>query len=531
MCPIAQLDFKTFRRNFTGRRIVILRLIICDDERIIRETIRNLIDWESLGIQIVGVCRDGIEAYDAIVDEYPDIVLTDIKMPGLSGLKLIQKITQTYDKIEFVILSGYGEFALATEAMKYGVKHYLLKPCNEKQIIEVMQQVKKECYHNRTLRNLQQEQIQVSNNLHQSIVRNIITETISSQENLTLLIKANSQFLNFDDVNYERCLFTFACVEDLQKVAQNFPKFFESTPQIAIHKYYIQNSLILFFENCEASYEKLDAQMKDLCRICTAPVKYQRKSFQNLRCLLEDLIESMRGFGMIYSIMGSGVSSIYNFSSLLEQSNQIVKKLQTVPQNERKEQLNKFCAILSCVNNPNILRSLITDILLCQPVQDCFDSSTGVTELLLSLEDLDDCNQIRSLLYEKIDSLIRQENENSPKYKSFIENTMSYVNTHLNDPNLSLKWIANNYLYMNVDYVSKQFVKQTGQKFSNYLNELRIERAKKLLLKCDPGKNSSISEIAEEIGCGDHPQYFSQLFKKYTGMTPSAYVKQYGRVS
>lgn len=92
MYPIPRFNSAMFCKILYWGCIIILRLIICDDERIIRETIRNLIDWDNLGIQIVGVCRDGIEAYDAIVDEYPDIVLTDIKMPGLSGLELIQKL-------------------------------------------------------------------------------------------------------------------------------------------------------------------------------------------------------------------------------------------------------------------------------------------------------------------------------------------------------------------------------------------------------------------------------------------------------
>ena len=69
-----------------------LKLLIVDDEKIIRETMAGLIDWNSLGIQLIGTARDGIEAYNMILDEYPDIVLTDIKMPGLSGLELIQKI-------------------------------------------------------------------------------------------------------------------------------------------------------------------------------------------------------------------------------------------------------------------------------------------------------------------------------------------------------------------------------------------------------------------------------------------------------
>ena len=122
-----------------------LRLIIVDDEKIIRESIRSLIDWESLGIEVVGVCKNGLEAYDAILDSYPDIVLTDIKMPGLSGLELIEKLNDTRENIQFIILSGYSEFEYAKQAMRFGIRHYLLKPCNENQIIEAIEDVKKAC--------------------------------------------------------------------------------------------------------------------------------------------------------------------------------------------------------------------------------------------------------------------------------------------------------------------------------------------------------------------------------------------------
>ncbi len=108
------------------------------------------------------------------------------------------------------------------------------------------------------------------------------------------------------------------------------------------------------------------------------------------------------------------------------------------------------------------------------------------------------------------------------KCKDFIEKTLSYVNENISDPNLSLKWISENYLFMNVDYVSKQFMKQTGIKFSTYLANIRIDLAKKLLVERGSDK---IYAIAEEIGCGNNPQYFSQLFKKHTGYTPTTYVK------
>ena len=118
-----------------------LKLLIADDERIIRETIFHLIDWKKYDIEVIGLCQNGLEAYDMILDESPDIVLTDIRMPGMGGLELIQKLSQTDLYIQFIILSGYGEFEYAKEAMKYGVKHYLLKPCNEQQILECIRTV------------------------------------------------------------------------------------------------------------------------------------------------------------------------------------------------------------------------------------------------------------------------------------------------------------------------------------------------------------------------------------------------------
>ena len=108
-----------------------LKILIADDEKIIRETIANLIDWQSLGLNLIGCGKNGLEAYNMILDEYPDIVLTDIRMPLLSGLDLIEKIYALNKNTQFIILSAYNVFEYAQKAMQFGVKHYLLKPCNE----------------------------------------------------------------------------------------------------------------------------------------------------------------------------------------------------------------------------------------------------------------------------------------------------------------------------------------------------------------------------------------------------------------
>ncbi len=92
---------------------------------------------------------------------------------------------------------------------------------------------------------------------------------------------------------------------------------------------------------------------------------------------------------------------------------------------------------------------------------------------------------------------------------------------------LSLKWLAENYLFISVGYLSKQFVKEEGERFSDYLNRIRMEEAKKLLALYS---NDNIKDIAKQVGFGSNPHYFSQVFKKYVGCTPSEYWEKQKKV-
>ena len=118
-----------------------LKLLIADDERIIRETISKIIDWKKYDIEVIGLCKNGIEAYDMILDESPDSVLTDIRMPGMSGLDLIREVHQTDIPIQFIILSGYGEFEYAKEAIKIGISDYLLTPVTSVSLLDTLKHV------------------------------------------------------------------------------------------------------------------------------------------------------------------------------------------------------------------------------------------------------------------------------------------------------------------------------------------------------------------------------------------------------
>lgn len=108
------------------------------------------------------------------------------------------------------------------------------------------------------------------------------------------------------------------------------------------------------------------------------------------------------------------------------------------------------------------------------------------------------------------------------KYSKTIREIIDYVNCNLECEELSLKWIADNLLYMNSGYLSKLFSRETGYKFSTFLLILRMETAARLLKKKE---ELNVYEIAEQVGFGNNPQYFSTVFKKYYGKTPKEFAQ------
>lgn len=118
------------------------RVLIADDESIIREGIKCLFDWESLGYTIAGEAANGETAYQQILALQPDIVLLDIRMPGMSGLDVIREARAQGFTGKVIILSGYSDFKYAQEAIRYGVQYYLTKPIDEDELEEILRSIK-----------------------------------------------------------------------------------------------------------------------------------------------------------------------------------------------------------------------------------------------------------------------------------------------------------------------------------------------------------------------------------------------------
>ena len=105
----------------------IMRVLIVDDEVIIRKGLSTVIDWEENGFLLLEPAESGEEGLEITQSKKPHIILTDIRMNGMSGLEMAKEVKQLYPETEIIVLSGYDEFAYAQEAMRQGVSEYLLK--------------------------------------------------------------------------------------------------------------------------------------------------------------------------------------------------------------------------------------------------------------------------------------------------------------------------------------------------------------------------------------------------------------------
>ena len=105
----------------------------------------------------------------------------------------------------------------------------------------------------------------------------------------------------------------------------------------------------------------------------------------------------------------------------------------------------------------------------------------------------------------------------------FVDVILRYVDGHYAEENINLKWIARELVFLNEDYISKRFHQRTGSRFTAYLNEVRVEKAKEYLETCQGAANE---QIAAKVGFGNNPKYFEKVFKKYTGCTPKEYRKK-----
>lgn len=498
-----------------------LKLLLVDDEEIICNSIVNLIDWEAIGIQVVGICLDGVEAYHTILDEAPDIVMTDIRMPGISGLELIERISRTNLNISFIILSGYGDFEYAKAALQFGVRDYLLKPCDEFQIMDCLKKVmevhKKLLFQSSTrlLENPYSQQLQ------KTLVYNIIRDGISLPLLENSFFDTYNNHLDLYDIPFR--LFTFYYLEkkNLDEHLMVLNEYFSSTnPGLIVYKIYILNVLIIFFPDYQTDYNQLYDFLNNLSVptqsiSCTCDIK----AYPNLFSLFNALIPRLKRFDILYFIENDRIVLNYNFKYATMQMSKLIEQLSNEDSN-LTDIISDLKNILDSVTDKDFMIQLISNLLISLNTKLSENPISVIMEQLLKIRQMNSFEEIISTTLDSVSSLMEKHLDHN-SYSIFIEKLINFTIEHLSDQNLTLKWISENYLYMNVNYVSRRFFQETNQKYSNFLMTLRVQKAKELLSE---NRTLKIQDIAELVGCGNNPNYLSRIFKKCTGITPSAYI-------
>lgn len=495
-----------------------LKLIIADDERVIRETISTIIDWKQYDIELVGLCKNGLEAYDMILDESPDIVLTDIRMPGMDAMELIEKISEIDSPPHFILLSGYGEFEYAKKAMKYGVKHYLLKPCHESQILESIQDVAKDCYQKYAMQYRREDQFQVANNMSHDVMFSIINDTIYRNQPYEDTFGTFEPFLDFHFTHYQLAYVYFLEEGHLEEFLVFLKDYCTNEmPYVTVHGIYTRNTLILFFKDCAGNYDAF----RNFLTSVELPGQQVRQevelvAYKDLSSLLSVILDKVRRYSIIYYIHNFHAISCCNYSFISEE----LEQLSIAILNGDSAKLKNLTELLNEIHDLKFLKQISSSLFLKITLNHPQISTAQLTDFLAALEQETSIHAVRENIIQYLETFLEKQ-KNMDSTSSMVRQIFEYVEQHISSPSLTLKSIAEQHLFMNTDYVSRKFQKETGLKFSTYLTSVRIRKAKEYLAASDPEK---IQNVAKMVGCGNNPQYFSQLFRKQTGMTPSTYV-------
>jgi two-component system, response regulator YesN len=464
------------------------KVLIVDDESWVVESLKDLVDWESYGFEVVGQAFNGVDALKAMREHKPDVVFTDIRMPEMNGLELLQRGKTLPFPIHFVVVSGYAEFAYAQKAISYGAISYCLKPFDEMEISGVLLRLSK------TLD-------AAKPSLDSSLIH--LLEDPSAENQL----KLQNELKKFDIKDWN----TDGIIAVVSVGSVVLPDLHERVIKL---------------------------------KTGTSKTAYMLSSWQ------ADAMRRKWTEKFPADIMGIGISekitdlreikdAIVTADMLAHQFFVNLEYKDYYPQPFKHDELNKQMIEMSSAirekdnKSVNIVFGRIEKLFKekALSIQHAFQVYNMTVSFLFKL------GQTESILYSyeqltqsfnNVFAMLDELKALTTRYLSSVD--LSSMETKNHTFNAILQFVTLNFcqeislqnlsdqFFMNPSYISQLFKKEVGETFTAYIAKLRIAYACELLDK----DTSSIHEIAEKIGYHDY-FYFTRLFKKISGKTPSQY--------
>lgn len=513
------------------------RLLIVDDEEIEREGMVQFIPWEKYGVQLVGAAWNGIEALTIIKEEKPDIVLTDIKMPVMDGITLIREAKKIYCDMEFIVLSGYGEYEFTSQAMEEGIRHYILKPFDERKILEVLEKVKEEIQRKRmSFAEKQNYRAAVRSLLpraKEQIFRNLLLGREQMKEDYKMFVKEMG--------DEKRPVMVLAVrsqmeMDDLaQFVIGNILNELLGEAQILMSAFVQNEVLFLLDEGCRERVEEAVVRTQtELTKLKPMPLSVALSETGQLDSVNELYQQTQELFRMgTADLEGDSQGQVLHYGMFRE----LKKEAEMLVNYQRLAETKDFGVVLfECYLA--YLKMALKGFSLRQMEEVfswtikilCTDGKmgTGKDEPDKHPEETDKKEFSQDFIEWKLVetavlSIAGGKGLPSGKEDLRARKILLAVYQNLNNPEISIHYLAQNVLFVNEDHFGRIFLKYQKKKFSTFLLEQRIELAKGLIRF---GPKEKLSDIAQLVGYPPDGQYFSKMFKKVTGSSPSEYKEQ-----
>lgn len=542
-----------------------LKIFLAEDEVVVRETIKRMIPWEELGFELVGEAADGEMALPLLIRQQPDLLITDIKMPFMDGLTLARLAKKEIPGLKVVILSGYDDFNYAKQAIGIGVEDYLLKPITKNALIERLSEIRSRYEHEKTQKEyyekFQREMQAYEKNSSRDFFEALVDGSMDMME-----VYKRAEKLGLDIVAeaYNVLIFTMNCDEDFSGQRDEYSSWEAESLELLENFFAGHSSAMLFRSNIFSYDVLLKGQRETIEENTRACVDEIRKILSRQDGRREWFLAVGQSVERLSQIQKSYHTASRAFSQryLYDENILYYDEMETMehPGGQAETEDNAYLQKVD-VNalNPAILQKFLSNGLQEETenfVKDYFyaigqepmESLVFRNYVILNvrfsvisfIKGLGcDTNEMESadteevlaesgknmesaIAYAKkmISQAIEIRDQNSGnKNRSILKTAVDFIDSHYMEEDISLNTVAN-VANVSSNHFSALFSQNMGQTFIEYLTTLRMNKAKELL-RCT-GMRSS--EIAGEIGYKD-AHYFSYLFKKTQGMTPSDYRK------
>ena len=534
------------------------KILLVDDEILVRDAIRENIDWGKLDCELIGDCENGKQAVEFVKTHEVDIVLTDILMPYMDGMELSHFLHDNYPDVLIVIFSGFGEFEYAKKAIQYNVSEYMLKPVTAMELTKVIENMKEKLDSRKKEQRKMESLTQVSQDYHKNanVIRSKALDCLvkCTREVQVSLDELERMGITFQAASYRVAVF------DIDTYSEMYQMDMDKQQESALMAFVLFNvgDEIVVQEKAGVVYQEGNN------RVCIIFAGNRTKEFsENIHRICHEIqkkvkevigLETSIGIGswvrspheLIYSyrlaakaidyryLLGGNLlfdmeekktdNSIFliNDLEILTESiksgdRRLMEKTLGQIETEIKSALVEKS--YACIYLQQVIRAIGNT---CQSLSEEPEKIIAQREALLKAVTEQRMFSQAAALVEKyaqeVFDALQELNSSSGQRQGML--AMDYIQKNYMDPCLSLNSICS-YLNISTSYFSTIFKEMTGETFIEVLTRVRMEKAKELL------ENTTMKnyEIAEKVGFSD-PHYFGISFKKITGKTPTEYARE-----